>query len=225
MDSHLKEKIERGEFVELERLLPKRGCGSKVEEGRLEWITRDGLTFLAPAQDKENKISNVRRWDQAFRVYAAIYCNANPNRSGEIWQYIHTIHTAASSYQWDNVNHYDVVFRQLMADRPYCSWSKMYAQHWSLALRDPLVKGSGGSQQSDSSRNTPQSKVKTWRDRCCWHYNRTGSCTKKNCHFDNCCSLCGAWNHGSYTCKKKDNGGSGKQGGSGGSSGGATHRK
>ena len=35
-------KIEKGEFVELEKLLPKDRLGGKNEEGRLEWVQRDG---------------------------------------------------------------------------------------------------------------------------------------------------------------------------------------
>ena len=90
-------KIEKGEFVELEKLLPKGKLG-KNEENRLEWVQSDGGTFLVPAQ-KDNTISSFQRWEQAFRAYATIYCGANPQRSKEIWQYIMVINTAASSYQ------------------------------------------------------------------------------------------------------------------------------
>ena len=103
------------------------------EENRLEWVTKDGMTFLAP-QEKESKITGIRKWDQAFRTYAAIYCNANPGRAGELWQYIYTINSAASSYQWDNVAYYDYTFRQMMSERPHSNWGKTYAQLWQLAL-------------------------------------------------------------------------------------------
>ena len=69
------------------------------EDNRLEWVSKDGMTFLALVQDRDTKITNVRKWDQSFRVYAAVYCNANPSRAGEIWQYIYTINSAASSFQ------------------------------------------------------------------------------------------------------------------------------
>ena len=101
-----------------------------------EWVSEDGMTYLAPAQDKDNQINEIRRWEQAFRVYAAIYCAANPTRSGEIWQYIYTINTAASMYQWDNVQYYDTVFRQMMSEKPGRSWAKTYVQLWQLALKD-----------------------------------------------------------------------------------------
>ena len=50
VDAGLKTKIQKGEFVELERLLPKKNS-FRGDEGCLEWITKDGMTFLAPVQE------------------------------------------------------------------------------------------------------------------------------------------------------------------------------
>ena len=102
IDNSLKEKIEKGEFVDLEKLLA-RPYQQIQNAQRLELITKDGNTYFAPVNDRGGKIGNVKRWEQAFRVYAAIYSKANPSRSAEIWQYVHVIHTAASAYAWDNV--------------------------------------------------------------------------------------------------------------------------
>ena len=141
VDKNLKSRIELGEFIELEKLLPKHKTKvSGADDNHLEWVTHNGMTYLAPAQDRDNQITGIRRWEQAFRIYAAIYCAANPTRSAEIWQYIHTINSAASSFQWDNVQYYDTVFRQMMSERPGRSWSKTYAQLWQLALRDPIQR-------------------------------------------------------------------------------------
>ena len=66
--------------------------------------------FLVPAK-KNSKITGFRKWEQAFRAYATIYCRKNPLRAKEIWQYILVINTAALNYSWENVYSYDVVFR------------------------------------------------------------------------------------------------------------------
>ena len=208
VDKNLKSKIEMGEFIDLEKLLPRRKLRNGNEENRLEWVSRDGMTYLAPAHDRECQINSIRRWEQAFRIYAAIYCNANPTRSGEIWQYIHTINSAASSYQWDNVQYYDTVFRQMMGEKPGRNWSKTYVQLWQLALRDPLPKisNSGNNRSSFGSTGNQgdKHKQKNWRDNCCWRFNRTGKCGKENCPFDKRCSYCGMWNsHGSNSCRKR----------------------
>ena len=79
MDPGLREKIARGEFVDLERLLTK---SFKTTDGtqKLELVTKDGSTFFSPVIDRGSKITNVHKWEQAFGVYAAIYFKANPGR-------------------------------------------------------------------------------------------------------------------------------------------------
>ena len=226
VDGVLKGRIERGEFIDLEKLLPKKN--PTKEEGRLEWVTKDGMTFLAPAQEKDNKITNFKQWDQAFRVYAAIYCAANPSRAGEIWQYNHTISSAAMTYQWDNVSYYDTVFRQMMAERPGCNWSKLYTHMWQLALRDPINKhgnfaGNHGNNTHGGSSHAEQGgagkRKKSWKDNCCWRFNRLGKCDCTTCTFDNRCTVCGMWNnHGASTCCKKTGPAGGAGQGSSGSS-------
>ena len=49
LDPQLKQKIRRGEFMELERLLPKDKSGVNwllTEEKKLEWVMCDGQTYL-----------------------------------------------------------------------------------------------------------------------------------------------------------------------------------
>ena len=99
------------------------------------------------------KTNNFRKWEQAFWVYATIYCGANPSRAKEIWQYITVINTAASSFIWENVYNYDVTFRQLMQFNPTRSWVVMYNHMWSLSMRDPLP-----SKQTGFVSNKPNSQ-------------------------------------------------------------------
>ena len=53
IDPNLIHKIEKGEFIELEKLLLKDKIG-KSDENRLEWVQRDEGTYLVPAQ-RDNK--------------------------------------------------------------------------------------------------------------------------------------------------------------------------
>ena len=123
IDKGMCEKIERGEYIELEKLLLKERGGIPNPGGvdsssRLEWIYKEGHTYLVPVSDKANRISNFHKWEQAF---------CNPTRSKEIWQYISVINTASASYVWDNVYNYDGIFRHLMAFNP----------QRNLSMRDP----------------------------------------------------------------------------------------
>ena len=83
VDASLKNKIEKGEFVELNKCL--------YDYSKMELVSRDGATFFIPSTDKDNEINGIQRWEQAFRLYAAIYSRANPSRAAKIWQYVHTI--------------------------------------------------------------------------------------------------------------------------------------
>ena len=81
IDANTRAKIQRGEFVDLERLLPKANPlkfhRESDEEKRMQMVSRDGMPYWVPAE-KENKIDCFKKWEQAFRVYASIYCQANP---------------------------------------------------------------------------------------------------------------------------------------------------
>ena len=221
-------KIEKGEFVELEKLLPREKFG-KTDEGRMEWVHRDGNTFLVPAQ-KDNKITGFRRWEQALRAYATIYCGANPHRSKEIWQYITVINTAALSYTWENVYNYDITFRHLMAFNPSRSWAVTYNQMWNLSMRDPIPKNfnRGGSlyqhssgtgyvatgrvsvSQNGNSSNNPM-QVRRNKSDYCWNFNKGVPCKFGNrCKFIERCKYCDSPSHGVNACQKllkKENGG------------------
>ena len=210
-------KIEKGEFVELEKLLPKDRVsnGSQSDDGRLEWVQRDGSTFLVPAGSKDVKIGSIRKWEQAFRVYVTIYCGANPHRAKEIWQYISVINTAAAAYSWDNVYNYDITFRHLMAFNPNRSWAVTYNRMWNLSMRDPLPKNhfNRGS-FSGQHHNGNMSKVKgngkgRKKSDYCWNINKGVPCKfGAKCRFIERCSYYDSPAHGINTCPKakKENG-------------------
>ena len=206
IDQTLKSKIEKGLFVELERLLPKTRTQLMTSSQRWQQFVNneDGTLYWGPPENTQ-KISSVRKWEQAFRVYAAVYCAANPSRSPEIWQYVYVINAAAASYAWENVAYYDFTFRQLMSEKPHRSWAKTYTQLWNLAMCDPINKSS--LQQPSTSNHTAAGD--DWKARCCWRFNK-GNCKSWNCKYDHRCTSCGSWTHAKKSCfKKKGNSSSG----------------
>ena len=224
IDGSLRSKIEKGEYVDLEKLLPKDKSKSKLsDDTRMEWVHHDGNTYLVFASDQQNKINGIRRWDQAFRVYATIFCGANPHRSHEIWQYVSVINTAVASYAWDNVATYDYTFRHLMEFNPSRSWATTYNQMWNLSMKDPISKGNFGhgktstatfqnSNHAKPNSNTQNSSIggkKKGRPTYCWFFNRGEKCKYgSKCHFIECCSYCDATDHPVLSCPKlvkKDN--------------------
>ena len=139
IDDSIRDKIRKGEFIELEKLLAK-SRDSRDKSKCIEVVNRDGNEYLVMNKDKdrENKIFGFRRWEQAFRIYAKIYSDFNPHRCGEIWQYLDTIHSASTTFHWDNVAQYDFDFRKLMAEKPARCWGTIHTQLWSLCLRDQI---------------------------------------------------------------------------------------
>ena len=209
IDDSLKAKIEKGEFVELECLLPKdRYSARHQSEGKMEIVNKDGQMYFTSA--KEVKINSIRRWEQAFRVYVAIYSAANPSRSYEIWQYVYVINSAAAGYQWENVSYYDYTLRQLMARNPQRSWANMYLQMWNLAMRDPITRNTGGqivNYQSRGSNNSDDQNQNGGRKRTkyCWKFNKMPPCPDgRNCKFPHRCYFCDGYNHGINICTKRE---------------------
>ena len=224
LDPNLIHKIENGEFIELEKLLPKDKI-SKNEENRLEWVQREGGTYLVPAH-KDQKITSFRKWEQAFRIYATIYCGANPNRSREIWQYVSVINTASTAFYWQNVYNYDITFRHLMAFNPSRSWAVCYHQMWNLSMRDPLPKNqksgsnyvshmtsgsnySYGSNNNHNNHNSTGGSIKRKKSDYCWNFNKDVPFRfGKKCCFIERCSYCDSPSHPIVRCTKAKKNGS-----------------
>ena len=201
IDPNLKSKIENGEFVELEKLLPRNNFDN--DDDRMELVNREGqIYFVSANSNRDNKIKNVRRWEQAFRVYAAIYSAANPHRSHEIWQYVYVINSAASCYVWEEVAQYDYMFRQLMSRNPGRSWAVTYTQMWQMTLRHVLAKGGNGGNPNSYNHQQQNGQGKR-RKKYCWKFNK-GQCSDPHCKYPHKCFYCDG-KHGVFTCYKKGN--------------------
>ena len=201
VEQSLRDRIKRGEFVELEKLLKRGKLSKSNDEQRLEIRNKDGVAYFTPSTDRDTRINGIGRWDQAFRVYATIYSRANPTRAAEIRQYVDVIHRAARIFSWDNVANYDFVFRQLMAENPLRNWSKTYTQMWNLTLCEPTNRlNHFGGQSGGKRRDTTQGS----RDGTCWRFNK-GKCRYgQHCRFEHKCSYCGSHNHAAIHCSRKN---------------------
>ena len=127
VDIAIKNKIIEGQYVNFSKLLVKDRVLTE-DDNRVQLIMKGGSTYFVPASDNSNGINSLVKWDQAFRVFSDIYCKAHPQRSTELIQYCHVIHTAASGYVWDNVYAYDRDFRLHMGENPGQSWSIILQQ-------------------------------------------------------------------------------------------------
>ena len=118
VEESLRYRIMTGEYIDFVRLLPKDKIIAE-EEQRMEMVNRGGLSYWVPINDRGNmSISNIARWEKAFRVYSRIYTEGNPSRAIELIQYNHIIHKVALEYPWENVYAYDRKFRIHMSKYP-----------------------------------------------------------------------------------------------------------
>ena len=133
IDSNLRDKIKRGEYIDFVRLLPRDKMSS--EDHKLELIHKDGQTFFVPAEKGSQIISSFHKWEQTFCVYSNIYTREHPEQASELIQYNHVICTAPASYAWDNVYTYDKEFRMHIGAFPERSWAIILQQAWSMYLK------------------------------------------------------------------------------------------
>lgn len=199
IDSVTRVQIERGEFIELERLAPKSKGNSGDRQLRL--TNKDGNMYYIPSvedADASGLITGFRSWQRHFRIYQDIYSSANPTKASQLIQYCNTIEMYSSLYTWENVAKYDRLVRQLMAEFPHRDWGKIYDIAKQGELKDSLaIKNILGTFKKGSN-----SKRK---NKACWRFNKFGKCHfGANCYDDHRCASCGQQGHGKNSCQRKE---------------------
>ena len=123
----------------------------KEEDQRMEIVSRNSMTFLAPISDREaTQINLYFKWEQAFRIYSNILTTKLPGKATELLQYNHMIQTASTSYAWENVYSYDREFRQHIGRHLVHPWNIILQQAWTMILKD-RIKGNQFFQKGKSS--------------------------------------------------------------------------
>ena len=195
IDEVMRKRIQRYEFVELGKLLPRNRMGDEDHQ-RLEIVNRNGMSYLSPVSEREvNNIHSYNKWEQAFRIYTNILTTKYPGKATELLQYNHTIQTASTSYHWENVLAYDREFRRHIARHPYRSWAVILQQAWTMLLKDRLKQDF---HKSGSS--------KGHKKQICKRFNR-GTCTfGLSCRYEHRCEVpkCGKFGHGAHICRLRN---------------------
>ena len=204
LDSNLQERLINFEYVDFSRLIP---CDrvNKLEDNRFELVMRGGSTFFAPVADRDcTNISNFSRWEQAFRIYSNVLTKVYPAKASELIQYNHTIYTAALTFTWENVYHYDKEFRMHISKFPQRSWSVILQQAWSMCLKDRVKNGEEG--KGGGNTTGPGGPGRSKVNEPCKRYNK-GKCTYgKNCIYEHRCAVpkCRKFGHGAHICRMRN---------------------
>ena len=79
LDQQMIEKIQRGDYVDFGKLLPKDRILME-EDQRLEMVIRGNKTYYVPVSES-GTINSFHKWEQAFRVFSNIYTKKFPEKS------------------------------------------------------------------------------------------------------------------------------------------------
>lgn len=189
----VREKIWRGEYVEIFSLLPlekfnidkgKADESKKEEEERRRWR-------LIP-----RTFSN---WLQAFAILASVIGEKEPENCSSLFCYLDAIGEAYRVYGGLAWLRYDEQFRQRKAVRPQIRWDHKDIGLWmklmvqARASGQPFPGGAGGSGAGQSA---------SQRKNYCWQFNEGACRFGAACRFRHECSGCGG-SHGYAKCFKK----------------------
>lgn len=190
----VKEKIWKGEYVEIFSLLP---------------LEKFNLDLANPEETSKYPLipRTFSNWLQAYAILASVIGEKEPENCSALFCYLDTIAEANRVYGGVAWLRYDEQFRQRKAVRPAIRWNHKDICLWMKLMTPARVgnqffpSGAGGS----STSGTSASKKKG----LCWQFN-AGSCRYGGtCRFKHLCSGCGG-NHSFSRCFKsgKSEGGS-----------------
>lgn len=181
LDNGTIEKIGRGAYVDLRRLIPRESIGDDVDEDDLHWVIQDGTPKLKKKSGSELlSVNEFRSWMTAFSAYSRIYTKANPAWGPETHQYILDIQEATVTYTWDSIYAYDKIFRMYMEKKPGHDWGTPYAKYWNKVLKRKDHREQGGNRGQGGFYPGNRQQRKT-----CWKYNKFGRCDRgKDCEFE-----------------------------------------
>ena len=102
----------------------------------MEMVNRGGLSYWVPISDSNlSSISNIAKWEEAFRIFSRIYTEGNQSWGVELIQYCHIIHEAALEYPWENVYAYNREFRIHISKYLSRNWGIILQQVWTLKMK------------------------------------------------------------------------------------------
>lgn len=195
----IKEKIWRGEFVDIFSLL-------QVEP---EPVQRIGEPLRDQEVVRQRKIDkNWTNWLNGYFIYASVVLQMYPSKAVALFKYADIIHRAFRDYSGPAWASYDQHFRLRAAHDPALDWRVPQWELWSqLVVPSRPMFGD----RSDSGHLIARNKADAGRaptgaqgvqpPRTCYEFNAAGRCSRASCNFTHACVQCGA-KHPVSSCPK-----------------------
>ena len=142
----IKERIIKGEYIDLTTLLPKAMLSSNVEPdhpGSLTLQLPSGPSnFTVQPAAKGRKITSFSSWMEAWNIYLAIRVDFAPSSAPSLIAYQRIITSASVSYPLQSWLNYDVQFRMLAASNPSLRWDTRHHDLWLQCITPSSVQQS-----------------------------------------------------------------------------------
>ena len=221
----IKDKIWKGEFFELGRLL-KRDSEARDDSGfqALSLCSSDSGSYLTlRPQSKAPIITSIEQWTSAFLIFASIYLERHCMRARELLKYMDIIRSIVrfGAYNWRT---YDTQFRLRQARHPHRSWAVIDTELWLTVAASPRPAGLPDYTRSQPFRpyeRTPRGgsfptseqlvrqpavpgsgsgpSDPRFQKPVCFAFN-AGSCGRSSCRYAHRCESCASTSHGANAC-------------------------
>ena len=195
----LKNRIRRGDYVNLQHLLTDDGDFDEQQHQRMTLEVRsigqeETLSVVKPNHTKE--ITTTGQWLSAFTIYAAVLTEHSPQHAPGLFKHIADITEMARRFGGLAWKKYDESFRKEIK----ANGLHFGQVHWDARFRclEQTVnnKAVGYSFRGQVSRSrggfvrSPAISNQLFQKGQCFQFEQFGSCTKSACHFKHACSKC-----------------------------------
>ena len=175
-------KIWRGEFIDLNLLLPHR-------LGAPEPTLAEALQAKGPRDHKQ--ISTIEQWVVCFNAFISVVAVQAPQRVQDLLAYSTLITKAAHDYEGTPWLSYDSHFRTLAATLHLANWSQIDQSLWSQHFNRAIVRKFTPSQRGKDRANP-------YRVPICMKFNKEG-CRSPSCSYRHVCLSCHG-QHAEHSC-------------------------
>ncbi|CAG2206804.1 unnamed protein product [Mytilus edulis] len=197
VNQNLRQKIHKGEYVDLALLLH----NSVIDHDKQNVTFEQGQLVINPVSP-QTKITNIETWSDAFLIFMSIYCSVHPHKFQELVKYMSSVRKGAKRHGGIGWKYYDEQYRLKKAREPSGSWGKLDSEYWMWYMQSTSVQleGQAPNQASNSRALYTNQTATTSR---CYSFNFDGVCNKPNCIYNHSCLRCGL-HHPIISCYKQN---------------------
>lgn len=176
----MKEKVWKGEYIDLATLLPKKTVSHDNQNQTIKVI--NGELVIKP-KEPSLKIDTIETWTDAFFIFMNIFLCKHPEAAQDMLHYMNSVRQGARRTL--DYKKYDEQYRLRKMRNPSSSWASVDGELWLL--------------YSCQNEQTVQSRQLSVVKGTCYDFNNKGVCSKFRCNFIHKCIKCQG-NHSALNC-------------------------